>query len=94
MYGLGPLNYAAQRGLYLYPTWFVATAREPLGVPDAWMWPRDTQRHCAPQAAPPWPSNPIRPTKLPPSPQRIAVMANGAHRTAKTALLLFEAEMK
>jgi len=27
MYGLGPLNYAAQRGLYLYPTWFVATAR-------------------------------------------------------------------
>lgn len=38
--GLGPLSYAAQRGLYLHPTYAVTPAREPLGVLDAWMWAR------------------------------------------------------
>ena len=43
--GLGPLNYEAQRGMYLHPTLAVSPAREPLGVLDAWMWAR------APKAA-------------------------------------------
>jgi hypothetical protein len=38
--GLGPLSYEAQRGMYLHPTYAVSTAREPLGVLDAWMWAR------------------------------------------------------
>lgn len=39
--GLGPLNYEAQRGMYLHPTYAVSTDREPLGVLDAWMWARE-----------------------------------------------------
>lgn len=39
--GLGPLSYECQRGMYLHPTYVVSTAREPLGVLDAWMWTRE-----------------------------------------------------
>jgi hypothetical protein len=39
--GLGPLSDEAQRGMSLHPTFAVSTAREPLGVLDAWMWARD-----------------------------------------------------
>ena len=39
--GLGTLSYAAQRGLYLHPTYAVTPERVPLGVLDAWMWVRD-----------------------------------------------------
>ena len=39
--GLGTLSYAAQRGMYLHPTYAVSPEREPLGVLDAWMWVRD-----------------------------------------------------
>ena len=39
--GLGPLNYEAQRGMYLHPTYAISPAREPLGVLDAWMWARE-----------------------------------------------------
>jgi hypothetical protein len=45
--GLGPLSYEAQRGMYMHPTYAVTTAREPLGILDAWMWarePRDDDR--------------------------------------------------
>ena len=38
--GLGRLNYAPQRGMYLHPTYAVSVDREPLGVLDAWMWTR------------------------------------------------------
>ena len=41
--GLGPLSYEAQRGMYLHPTYAVSTAREPLGVLDAWMWARQAK---------------------------------------------------
>jgi hypothetical protein len=41
--GLGPLSYEAQRGMYLHPTYAVSTAREPLGVLDAWMWAREAK---------------------------------------------------
>ena len=36
--GLGPLSYAAQRGLHLHPTFMVTPQRLPLGVFDAWRW--------------------------------------------------------
>ena len=36
--GLKPLSYEAQRGMYVHPTYAVTSAREPLGVIDAWMW--------------------------------------------------------
>jgi hypothetical protein len=39
--GLGPLNYEAQRGMFLHLTYAVTLAREPLGVLDAWMWARE-----------------------------------------------------
>ena len=39
--GLGPLSYERQRGMYARPTYAVSTAREPLGVLDAWMWARE-----------------------------------------------------
>ena len=39
--GLGRLNYAARRGMYVHPTYAVTPGREPLGVVDAWMWARD-----------------------------------------------------
>jgi len=39
--GLGPLSYERQRGMYVHPTYAVSTAREPLGVLDAWMWARE-----------------------------------------------------
>jgi len=39
--GLGPLNYEAQRGMFLHATDAVTLAREPLGVLDAWMWARE-----------------------------------------------------
>jgi hypothetical protein len=34
--GLGALSFAAQRGMYLHPTYAVSPEREPLGVLDAW----------------------------------------------------------
>lgn len=40
-FGLGPLSYEAQRGMYLHPTYAVAPEREPLGIMDAWMWARE-----------------------------------------------------
>ena len=40
-FGLGPLSYEAQRGMYLHPTYAVTPAREPLGIIDAWMWARE-----------------------------------------------------
>jgi hypothetical protein len=42
--GLGTLSYAAQRGMYLHPTYAVSPEREPLGVLDAWMWVRGDDR--------------------------------------------------
>ena len=42
--GLGPLNYEAQRGMYLHATYAVSTARVPLGVLDAWMWARQAKK--------------------------------------------------
>jgi len=39
--GLGPLTYAAQRGLHLHPTFMITPERVPLGVFDAWLWARD-----------------------------------------------------
>jgi len=36
-FGLGPLSYETQRGMYLHPTYAVTPAREPLGIIDAWM---------------------------------------------------------
>ena len=41
--GLGPLSYEAQRGMYVHPTYAVTTAREPLGILDAWMWARESK---------------------------------------------------
>lgn len=40
-FGLGPLSYEAQRGMYLHPTYAVTPEREPLGIVDAWMWARE-----------------------------------------------------
>lgn len=40
-FGLGPLSYEAQRGMYLHPTYAVTPDREPLGIVDAWMWARE-----------------------------------------------------
>lgn len=40
-FGLGPLSYEAQRGMYLHPTYAVTPQREALGVLDAWMWARE-----------------------------------------------------
>lgn len=37
----GPLRYEVQRGMYVHPTYAVTTAREPLGILDAWMWPHE-----------------------------------------------------
>jgi hypothetical protein len=42
--GLGRLNYDAQRGMYLHPTYAVTPDREPLGVIDAWMWARSSHK--------------------------------------------------
>jgi IS4 transposase len=39
--GLGPLNYEAQRGIFLHATYAVTLARELWGVLDAWMWARE-----------------------------------------------------
>mgnify|MGYP006430419741 CR=1 FL=1 len=41
--GLGPLTYAAQRGLHLHPTFLVTPERVPLGVFDTWLWARDPE---------------------------------------------------
>lgn len=43
IFGLGPLSYEAQRGMYLHPTYVVTPQREPLGVTDAWMWARESK---------------------------------------------------
>lgn len=43
-WGLGPLSYEPQRGMYLHPTYAVSTGREPLGVLDAWMWARQAKK--------------------------------------------------
>ena len=42
--GLGTLSFAAQRGMYLHPTYAVSPEQEPLGVLDAWMWVRDASK--------------------------------------------------
>ncbi|WP_194714955.1 IS4 family transposase [Noviherbaspirillum soli] len=42
--GLGTLSFAAQRGMYLHPTYAVSPEREPLGVLDAWMSVRDASK--------------------------------------------------
>lgn len=39
--GMGPLSYAAQRGMYLHVTLLTTTERESLGVVDCWMWARE-----------------------------------------------------
>lgn len=39
--GLGPLNYEAQRGMLVHPTYAVTPQREPLGVLNAWNWCRE-----------------------------------------------------
>ena len=39
--GLGPLQYEAQRGMFLHPTYVVAPNREPLGTIDSWRWARE-----------------------------------------------------
>lgn len=41
--GSGALSYEVQRGMYLHPTYAVTTAREPLGILDAWMWAREAK---------------------------------------------------
>jgi hypothetical protein len=41
--GLSTLSDAAQRWMYVHPTYAVSPEREPLGVLDAWMWVRDRQ---------------------------------------------------
>lgn len=38
--GLGTLNYATRRGLYLHPTLAVTPERLPLGILDCWSWTR------------------------------------------------------
>jgi hypothetical protein len=40
-FGLEPLSYEAQRGMYLHQTYAVTPGREPLGIVDAWMWARE-----------------------------------------------------
>lgn len=39
--GLGPLQYEAQRGLFLHPTYAITPEREPLGYLDMWTWARE-----------------------------------------------------
>lgn len=39
--GLGPLQYEAQRGMFLHPTYVVTPNREPLGTLDSWRWARE-----------------------------------------------------
>jgi hypothetical protein len=39
--GLGPLNYEAQRGMLVHPTYAVTPQREPLGLINAWNWARE-----------------------------------------------------
>ena len=43
--GLGPLSYAAQRGMYVHPTLLVTPQRVALGVWDAWLWAREADHH-------------------------------------------------
>lgn len=52
--GLGRLSYAAQRGMYLHPTYAVTPDREPLGVIDAWMWARPDKGVPAPLESARW----------------------------------------
>lgn len=47
IHGLGTLSYAAQRGMYLHPTYIVTPERLPLGVLDAWMWVRDDKKEAS-----------------------------------------------
>lgn len=53
--GLGPLSYAAQRGMYVHPTLLVTPERVSLGVWDAWMWARDADHHGRSQERRHWP---------------------------------------
>ena len=39
--GLGPLNYEAQRGMLVHPTYAVTLQREPLGLINSWNWARE-----------------------------------------------------
>ena len=39
--GLGPLQYEAERGMFLHPTYVVTPDREPLGTIDSWRWARE-----------------------------------------------------
>ena len=41
--GLESLNYEAERGMYLYPTYASITSLEPRRVLDAWMWSRESK---------------------------------------------------
>jgi len=41
--GLGLVIYEAQAGMYLHPTYAATPDREPLGVIDARMWPREAR---------------------------------------------------
>lgn len=42
--GLGKLNYAARRGMYVHPTLMVTPERLPLGLTDAWTWARTKEK--------------------------------------------------
>lgn len=53
--GLGPLSYAAQRGMYVHPTLLVTPERVSLGIWDAWMWARDADHHGRSQERRGWP---------------------------------------
>ena len=39
--GLGPLQYEAQCGMFLHPTYVVTPNREPLGTNESWRWARE-----------------------------------------------------
>lgn len=41
--GMGSLSYPQQRGMYLHATLLTSTARESLGLVDAWMWARQAK---------------------------------------------------
>ncbi len=53
--GLGPLSYAAQRGMYVHPTLLVTPQRISLGVWDAWMWAREADHHGRAKERQRWP---------------------------------------
>jgi len=42
--GLGPLQYEAQSGMLLHPSYAVTPSREPLGLLDSWHWAREARQ--------------------------------------------------